>query len=215
MKKVSSFLLLFLLILTISACGAEKTSESDVPLRDTVSFIQSEVNAAQDTGNSLDTVQGDAQSVILPADGEGGNIMTDYDFSVFTNVEITGVDMAAMNNEQLEVLYQQAKYCQAMTDADTDTLRKIVSEDAVFTHMSGRQQTREEYFADIEKGSLRYFTIGIDSPIIAVDGELASISYTSVLNANAYGARGTYRMSGTHWFEKQDGSWISINDPKH
>ena len=48
-----------------------------------------------------------------------------------------------------------------------------------------------------------------------VDGELASINYTSVLNANAYGARGTYRMSGTHWFEKQDESWISINDPKH
>ena len=79
--------------------------------------------------------------------------------------------------------------------------------------MSGRQQTREEYFADIESGSLRYFTIGIDHPIVEVDGNTASITYTSVLNANAYGVRGTFRMSGTHWFEKQNGEWISVNRP--
>ncbi len=79
--------------------------------------------------------------------------------------------------------------------------------DATFTHMSGRQQTREKYFADIENGNLRYFTIGIDSPVVIVDGDTASVTFTSVLNANAYGARGTYRMSGTHHWEKRDGEW--------
>ena len=145
---------------------------------------------------------------------EEADIMAEYDFSIFTNVELIGADLSEMSDDQLSVLYQQARYCQAMTEADTDTLREIVSEDAVFAHMSGRQQTREEYFADIENGSLRYFTIGIDSPVVEVDGETASVTYTSVLNANAYGARGTYRMGGTHWFEKRKGSWISINDPK-
>ena len=137
--------------------------------------------------------------------------MNAYDFSDFPNVELTGVDLSALDDEQLAVLYQQARYCQAMTDADTDTLREIVSPDAVFTHMSGRQQTREEYFADIESGALRYFTIGIDRPTVEVDGDAASVTYTSVLNANAYGARGTFRMGGTHWFEKRDGAWISVS----
>ena len=137
--------------------------------------------------------------------------MNAYDFSDFPNVELTGVDLSALDDEQLAVLYQQARYCQAMTDADTDTLREIVSPDAVFTHMSGRQQTREEYFADIESGALRYYTIGIDHPTVEVDGDAASITYTSVLNANAYGARGTFRMGGTHWFEKRDGAWISVS----
>lgn len=137
--------------------------------------------------------------------------MKGFDFSIFSNVELIGADLSAMDAEQLAVLYRQARYCQAMTDADTDTLREIVAEDAVFTHMSGRQQTREEYFADIESGALRYFTIGIDHPTVEVGGNTASITYTSVLNANAYGARGTFRMSGTHWFEKRDGEWISVN----
>ena len=137
--------------------------------------------------------------------------MKAYDFSDFPNVELIGVELSALDDEQLAVLYQQARYCQAMTDADTDTMREIVSPDAVFTHMSGRQQTREEYFADIESGALRYYTIGIDHPTVEVDGDAASVTYTSVLNANAYGARGTFRMGGTHWFEKRDGAWISVS----
>ena len=137
--------------------------------------------------------------------------MKAYDFSDFPNVELIGVDLSALDDEQLAVLFQQARYCQAMTDADTDTLREIVSPDAVFTHISGRQQTREEYFADIESGALLYYTIGIDRPAVEVDGDAASITYTSVLNANAYSARGTFRMGGTHWFEKRDGAWISVS----
>ena len=98
-----------------------------------------------------------------------------------------------------------------MTDADIDTMRKIVSEDMVFTHMSGRRQTREEYFADIADGYLDYYTIGIEKPVIEIDGDQASITFTSVLNANAYGAVGTYRMKGTHHYVRTDGKWIAIN----
>ena len=135
------------------------------------------------------------------------------DFSDFPNVELINADLDGMTYEQLSVLYQQARYCQAMTDADTETLRQLVSENTTFTHMSGRQQTREEYFADIENGKLQYFTIGIDSPTVTVNGNTASVTFTSVLNANAYGARGTYRMSGTHFWEKRDGKWVAVNKP--
>ena len=145
---------------------------------------------------------------------ESGDNMTNYGFSALTNVELINADLGSMTAEQLSVLYAQARYCQAMTDADIDTMRKLVSEDMTYTHMSGMTQTREEYFADIEDGSLRYFTIGIDSPKVGVSGDTASVTYTSVLNANAYGARGTYRMKGTHYYEKRNGEWIAVNSPE-
>ena len=137
--------------------------------------------------------------------------MAKYDFSKFKNVEITGIDISSLSEEELSVLYQQARYCQAMTDADIETMREIVSEDMIFTHMSGMQQTREQYFADIANGRLNYHTIGIEKPVIEVDGRKASVRFTSVLNANAYGARGTFRMSGTHHYELRDGEWIAVN----
>lgn len=142
---------------------------------------------------------------------ESGDEMKGYDFSAFENVEITGIDLDALTDEEMSILYVQAKYCQAMTDADIDTMRELVSEDMIYTHMSGMQQTRDEYFSDITDGNLRYFTIGIDNPVIKVDGDKALITYTSVLNANAYGSRGTYRMKGTHHYEKSDGLWILVN----
>lgn len=137
--------------------------------------------------------------------------MTAFDFSTFPNVEITGIDLSMLTQEQLSVLYQAARYCEAMTEADIETMREIVSEDMVFTHMSGMRQTREEYFADVADGSLRYYTIGMEKPVVKVDGDHAMVTYTSVLNANAYGARGTFRMKGTHHYENRDGAWIAVN----
>jgi ketosteroid isomerase-like protein len=140
-----------------------------------------------------------------------GNTMADYDFSVFTNVEITGIDLDSLTKEELDLLYQAARYCQAMTDKDIDTMREIVSEDMVFVHMSGMRQTREEYFADVADGSLTYYTIGMADPVIEIDGDQAIVTYTAILNANAYGARGTFRMKGSHHYENRDGAWIAVN----
>lgn len=194
-KHILAGLLSGIILLPLCACGA---------------------SAPKTAGKALAVFFANADSVsvtISPTGSEGENEMAEYDFSDFTNVELTGADLSDWNKEELSVLYQQARYCQAMTDADTDTMGEIASEDMVFTHMSGRQQTREEYFADVRDGSLRYFTIGIENPAAEVNGDLASITYTSVLNADAYGARGTYRMQGTHWFEKRDGSWRAVNNP--
>ena len=43
--------------------------------------------------------------------------MQSYDFSAFSNVELIGANLSAMDDEQLAVLWQQARYCQAMTEA--------------------------------------------------------------------------------------------------
>lgn len=135
-------------------------------------------------------------------------------FSVFTNVVITDIDLDALSAEECSVLYQEARYCQAMTETDLETMREITSADITFPHMSGRKQTRNEYFSDVEQGKLRYYTIGIENPVIKVEEDIASVTYTSVLNASAYGAAGTYRMYGRHWYRKISESWMMMNEPE-
>ena len=160
----------------------------------------------------FDTVGESAEVTISLSESEAD--MTDFDFSVFDNVEITGINVSELSAEEQAVLYQQTRYCQAMTEADTETMMEITSPDMIFTHMSGRQQTRDEYFADIEDGDLQYFTMGIENPVVNISDNYASVSYISVLNANAYGARGTYRINGIHWYEKQGENWIACNAPE-
>lgn len=62
--------------------------------------------------------------------------MKEFDFSVFRNVTITETDMNTLSTEESSVLYRQAEYCQAMTEAD------------------------------IDDGNLDYHTIGIENPAI-------------------------------------------------
>ncbi len=158
-----------------------------------------------------DTIHATGRPSESTAVGTAEETIMKYDFSAFTNVKITGAELPRLNEDELSVLYVQARYCQAMTDADIETMRGIVSEDMTFTHMSGLKQTREEYFADIASGRLNYFTIGIEDPVIRVDGDRATVTFTSVLNADAYGARGTYRMKGTHRYELRGCEWIAVN----
>lgn len=138
-------------------------------------------------------------------------IEEELDFSIFKNVKITGIDIDTLTYDELEVLYTQSRYCQGMVDADIDTMKEIVPPDVTFRHMSGMVQTRDEYFADIKNGRLNYYNIGIENPKIKVSGDVAAITYTSVLDASAYGAKGVYRMSGTHKFKKTGSKWQSTN----
>ncbi len=175
----------------------------------TVMFLLNACSTKMIETDQVVPVQSTEQAVATET-ARGDIELMEYDFKRFTNVNITGIDISSLNENELSVLYAQARYCQAMTDADIETMRELVSEDMVYTHMSGRQQTREEYFADIADGDLHYFTIGIADPVINVNGDKAQITYTSVLNANAYGARGTYSMKGTHYYELREGSWIAV-----
>ena len=194
-KKSNKMLVLLLavgMIVSLAACG---TGQENLPEQPSAENAQ--VNTAEsDSDNETEVNE------------------VDLDFSVFNNVEVTGIDLSELSADERAVLYQQARYCQAMTEADTETMTEITSPDMIFTHMSGRQQTREEYFADIADGNLQYFTIGIETPVVHINSSYASVSYTSVLNANAYGARGAYRIDGTHWYEKQGENWIACNAPE-
>lgn len=134
-----------------------------------------------------------------------------YDFSKFSKVKITGADISSLSDKNLGVLYTLARYCQAMADADIETMRELNSIDKVFTHMSGRQQTREEYFSDIIKGNLEYFFITIENPEIKVSGNTAQISCTTILDANAYGAKGVFRILSNHKYENHGDIWINVN----
>lgn len=58
-------------------------------------------------------------------DNETGVNEVDLDFSVFDNVEITGINTSELSADEQAVLYQQARYCQAMTEADTETMAEL------------------------------------------------------------------------------------------
>ena len=103
---------------------------------------------------------------------------------------------------------------QAMIDKDMDTLDAVIKDDTIFTHMSGKQQTKAEYFAEIRNGTLNYYGYHIADLHIAVDGDHAVLTCTTTLDAKVYGFSGSWDLHTNAYYEKIDGEWIYCNAPE-
>ena len=116
----------------LCACAANTEKDADIAVSTEIAVDQS---AESDSGAETITemkVTNETEAA-EQEDEEMRSGLEDY-----TNIEVTGIDIDSLTDEQMEILLLQAQYCQAMTDADTDTMRDLVSEDMTYTHMSGK-----------------------------------------------------------------------------
>lgn len=116
------------------------------------------------------------------------------------------------SSEESAVLKAFETMQQAMIDKDMDTLDKVIKDGTIFTHMSGKQQTKAEYFAEIKNGTLNYYGYHIADLFISVDGDNAVLSCTTTLDANVYGFSGSWDLHTNAFFEKINGNWIYCNN---
>ena len=118
------------------------------------------------------------------------------------------------NSEETDVLKAFETMQQAMIDKDMDTLDAIIKDDTIFTHMSGKKQTKAEYLAEIKNGTLNYFKYVIHDPKITVDDETARLTAVTTLTAKVYGMSGSWDLNTNAYFEKINGEWIYCNAPE-
>ena len=118
-----------------------------------------------------------------------------------------------MTAEEQSVLAAFERIQQAMIDKDLDTLYASVTEDKTFTHMSGKTQTKEEFFGEIEDGTLNYFQYKIENPQVRFSGDYACLTSTTTLTARVYGFSGSWPLRTEAWFQKTNGEWIYCNKP--
>ncbi len=116
------------------------------------------------------------------------------------------------SSEETAVLKAFETMQQAMIDKDMDTLDKVIKDGTIFTHMSGKQQTKAEYFADIKNGTLNYYGYHIADLFISVDGDHAVLTCTTTLDAKVYGFSGSWDLHTNAYFEKTNGEWIYCNN---
>lgn len=116
-----------------------------------------------------------------------------------------------MNAEQKAVLAAFERMQQAMIDKDTETMLSLVTEDKTFTHMSGKKQTKEEFFGEIEDGTLNYYKYEVHDPVVTVNGDKATLTANTTLTAKVYGMSGSWTLKTQAHFVRINGEWIQCN----
>ena len=125
---------------------------------------------------------------------------------------LEGMNMKkAITGAEAEVLAAYEAIQQAMIDKDIETLNSLYQDGTTFTHMSGKVQTKAEFFGEIADGTLNYFAYDIHDPQITVDGDEATLTASVTLTAKVYGASGSWTLPVNAHFTKIDGRWIAHN----
>ena len=124
---------------------------------------------------------------------------------------ITTITMHAQmdDKQQIEALYKQMY--RAMIAKDIETLGSLLDENSALIHMTGTRQPKREYLRAIKDGTLNYYSVEDDEIIINVDGDKATMTGRSRVNAAVYGGgRHTWRLQIKSTLKKKNGRWLFV-----
>lgn len=108
---------------------------------------------------------------------------------------------------QIEQLYK--RMCQAMIDKDTAALNAMHADNFVLEHMTGMQQTKQQYINAIADGTLNYYHAEHDNIAVALDGDRATLTGRSRVTAAVFGGgRHTWRLRLQFTLLRQDDQWL-------
>lgn len=117
----------------------------------------------------------------------------------------------ASGPEEMQVLIVTRQLTQLMIAGDTAAMSKILDKNFTLTHITGYVQPKSEWFAEIERESMKYYSAKEVAHSIKINGDRAAFVQQNLLDARIWGTRNTWRLQQKMEIEKRDGKWIILN----
>ena len=100
---------------------------------------------------------------------------------------------------------------QALVDADTATVRKLIAPDFQLINPAGVTLSREELLGGVDAGVLDFVAIEPRSPIaVRLSGDSATLRYQSAYDVVVGGTHVTHEAWTTELYERQHGRWLLV-----
>ena len=98
----------------------------------------------------------------------------------------------------------------AMAQKDTAALKNMLCKGLVYTHSSGRQDTKQSLMDGMEAGTTVYTAI-VPSDVKAQDlGNAVILTGVAAISVNSNGKPNSFRVRFTDVYENQNGTWRMI-----
>ena len=116
----------------------------------------------------------------------------------------------ATSSEEKEVLAVTRQLAQLMIERDTAAMNSILDEHYTLTHMTGYVQPKAEWFNEVNKESMKYYSAKEVSHSITINGNKAKAIMQNVVDARIWGERNIWRLQQIMQLEKRNGKWIIL-----
>ncbi len=115
----------------------------------------------------------------------------------------------ATASEQAAILVCRQQI-QALIDQDFGKLDRLIAPDAVFEHITGVTQTRDDWLRQIKLGRMQYFNSREEGIDVTVDASTAVVISHNQLTARIYGMRQTWGLATTTTLVWRQNAWVII-----
>lgn len=116
----------------------------------------------------------------------------------------------AVNKDEAQILAVTRQLTQLMIEGNTAAMAGIVDEHFTLTHITGYVQPKEEWFAEIERESMKYYSAREVKHEIKIAGNKANFMNQNLLDARIWGSRNTWRLQQRMTLEKRGENWIIV-----
>jgi ketosteroid isomerase-like protein len=116
-----------------------------------------------------------------------------------------------MSEDKQKILAVYQRIDDAMVNKDTEALDNILDNDYILVHMSGYEQSKQEWLEQIENEEMRYFKTMPQKTSITIDGNTAILICDTKIDARIYGIRHTWSMTLKMHFKKRGDNWYPVN----
>ena len=99
--------------------------------------------------------------------------------------------------------------CNASISKDINKLNEILSDDYILVHMTGMNQSKQDYINSVINGELKYYEVIHESIDINIDGDRAKVIGKTKTLASPFGiSKSWWRLKQELTIEKIDGKWL-------
>ena len=116
-----------------------------------------------------------------------------------------------IKTDEMQILSVTRQLTQLMIERNTAAIAMIVDKSFTLTHITGYVQPKEDWFSEIERESMKYYSVKEVKHEIKVNGNKAAFIHQNLLDARIWGTRNTWRLQQKMTLEKRDGKWIILN----
>lgn len=95
-----------------------------------------------------------------------------------------------------------------MMDGNIELLKNIIAADATFIHITGAEQSRDQWLQQIKNGRMHYFNNNEKLMQVMVKGDQAQVISRNELDARIYGFRNTWPLQASTELKKINGKWV-------
>lgn len=116
-----------------------------------------------------------------------------------------------ITDDKATVMATVKQLAELMIARDTTAMNKILDDHYSLTHMTGYVQPKAEWFSEVAKESMKYYSVKAVNHVVKINGNRADVTVHDLVDARIWGSRNTWRLQQKMKLEKRNGKWIILS----